>query len=147
MTPGKRKPESLYATTERSRFIAWWSVQSLQMPERDRQTDRRTDGRTELLHTKSTELRAVVLSCLISDVGFWKPYKNGLDASSPVYTIQPVVKPVVKSVWQPVVSCIQPVVKPVVQHGLRTGWMNSGCSFNTVVIPVVQTGLTTGCIV
>ena len=31
------------------------------------------------------------------------------------------------------VSCIQPVVKPVVQPGLTTGWMNSGCSFNTVV--------------
>jgi len=47
---------------------------------------------------------------------------------SPVYTIQPVVKPV----WQPVVSCIQPVVKPVVQPGLTTGWTNSGCSFNLV---------------
>jgi len=50
---------------------------------------------------------------------------------SPVYTIQHVVKPVVKPVWQP-------VVKPVVQHGLTTGWTNSGCSFNTVVKPVVQ---------
>jgi len=44
-----------------------------------------------------------------------------------VYTIQPVVKPVVntvvkpvKSVWQPAVSCIQPVVNPVVQPGLTT---------------------------
>jgi len=59
---------------------------------------------------------------------------------SSIYTIQPVVKPV----WQPVVSCIQPVVKPVVQPGLTTGsgWTNSGCSFNTVVKPVVN-GCTT----
>jgi len=58
-------------------------------------------------------------------------------------------------VWQPVVSCIQPVVKPVVrelefnvpfqhkhgyirddklvvQPGLITGWSNSGCLFNPV---------------
>ena len=65
-----------------------------------------------------------------------------------VYTIQPVIKPVVipvvKRVWQPVVSCIQPVVKPVVQPGLTTGWTNSGCSFNTVVTPVVKPGCTTG---
>ena len=41
-----------------------------------------------------------------------------------VYTIQPV--------WEPAVSCIQPVVKPVVQRGLTTGWTNRDCSFNTV---------------
>jgi len=72
------------------------------------------------------------------------------DTKSPVYTIQPVVKPVwqpvvkpvwqpvIKPVWQPAVSCIQPVVEPVVQPGLTTGWMNSDCSFNTVIKPVVQ---------
>jgi len=38
-----------------------------------------------------------------------------------VYTnIQPLVKPV----WQPVVSCIQPVVKPVVQPGLTTRFVS-----------------------
>jgi len=55
-----------------------------------------------------------------------------------VYTIQPVVKPVDKPVWQTAVLCIQPVVKPVVQPGLTTGGTNSGCSFNTVVKPVWQ---------
>jgi len=68
---------------------------------------------------------------------------------SPVYTIQPVVNPVVKTTglttrcivytniqpvwqpaWQPAVSCIQPVVKLVVQPSLTTSWMNSGCLFN-----------------
>jgi len=47
---------------------------------------------------------------------------HGKLLSSPVYTIQPVVKR---------------VVKPVIQRGLTTGWTNSGCSFNTVVKPVV----------
>jgi len=37
------------------------------------------------------------------------------NSKAPVYTIQPVVKPVVKPVWQTAVSCIQPVIKPVVQ--------------------------------
>jgi len=35
-------------------------------------------------------------------------------------------------------------VQPVVIPGLRTGWTNSGCSFNTVVKPVVKPGCTTG---
>jgi len=48
------------------------------------------------------------------------------------------IQPVVKLVWQPVVSCIQPVVKQVVQAGLTTGWTNSGCSFNMVVKLVWQ---------
>jgi len=89
--------------------------------------------------------------------------------STPVYTIQPVVTPVVKPVWQPVkclytrcqthlttrcivytniqpvwqpaVSCIQPVVKPVVLSGLTTGWRNCGCSFNTVVKPCLSNRL------
>ena len=72
-----------------------------------------------------------------------------------VYTIQPVVKQVVKPVtgcivytniqlvvkpvWQPSVLYIQPVVQP----SLTTDWTNSGCSFDTVVKPV----LATGCIV
>jgi len=53
--------------------------------------------------------------------------------SNPVYTIQPVVKPVVQPVWFD-------------KHGLTTGWTNS-CSFNTVVKPGCTTGLTNGCIV
>ena len=56
---------------------------------------------------------------------------------SPVYTIQPVVKPA----WQTAVSCIQPVVKPVVKPGCTTGlttvW-RTDCSFNTVVKPVFK---------
>jgi len=76
----------------------------------------------------------------------------------PVYTIQPVVKPV----WQPgkclhtqynrlsnpfdnrlyrvykhPTGCQTLFVKPVVQPGLTTGWTNS-CSFNMVVKPVWQ---------
>jgi len=45
------------------------------------------------------------------------------------------------------VYMIQPVVKPVIQPGLTTGWTNSGCSFNTVIQHSwtnSQTGLTTG---
>ena len=66
--------------------------------------------------------------------------QTGVRTSCIVYTnIQPVVKPV----WQPAVSCIQPVVKSVVQPGLTTGWTNSGCSFKTVVKSVVRPGCTT----
>jgi len=82
-----------------------------------------------------------------------------------VYTIQPVVKPV----WQLVVSCIQTfnqlsmttrltngyiVYIAGCQTGCTTGWTNSGCLFNTAVKPVWQPAvscvwtfsrLTTGC--
>jgi len=62
-----------------------------------------------------------------------------------VYTIQPVVKPVVQpgltTGWMNRCS-FNTVVKPClsnrfVKHGLTAGWMNS-CSFNTVVKPVVN---------
>ena len=60
---------------------------------------------------------------------------------SPVYTIQPVVKPVwqpgkmfvytiqlvVKPVWQTAVSCIQPVVKPGCKTGLTNTVLTTGC--------------------
>jgi len=76
---------------------------------------------------------------LLSLKDYWRTLTFILN---PVYTTQPVVKPVVntvvKPVWQLAVSCIQPVVIPVVQRGLTTGWTNSGCSFNTVVKPVWQ---------
>jgi len=82
-----------------------------------------------------------------------------------VYTIQPVVKPVVKRVWQPAASCKQtsnllsnrlynriaieqPVVKPVWQpveclytrYNLLTNRLTTGC----VVYTNMTTGLTTG---
>jgi len=62
---------------------------------------------------------------------------------SPVYTIQPVVKPVVKLIWQPVNVRIHDTTGSqtgciVYTAGCQTGWTNSGCSFNTVVKPVVK---------
>jgi len=82
-----------------------------------------------------------------------------------VHTIQSVVKPVVKRVWQPAVSCIKPVVIPVLKPlynsvwqpvertvAARSTWLNEqwlfvqhGCQ--TVCIAGLKTDLTTGCIV
>jgi len=111
--------------------------------------------------TIGASLQCVWLSCACV-----RHVASSLLPWSPVYTIQPVVKPV----WQPVVSCIQTFnpglttgcivytagcqmfVQPglttgwtnscsfssVVKPGLTTCWTNSGCLFNMVVKPVVQ---------
>jgi len=63
----------------------------LRVHERYRQTDRRqTDGRVTVYSKREREFTFAK-----------KVYEN------PVYTIQPVVKPVVQRVWQPTVSCKQ----------------------------------------
>jgi len=70
--------------------------------------------------------------CIHDTAGFQTGLTTHLTTSwMVVYTIQPVVN----LVWQPAVSCVQPVVKsvvqcgltikPVVQRGLTTGWTNS----------------------
>jgi len=85
--------------------------------------------------------------------------------SSPVYTIQSVVKPVVKPadtrlyrVYKHSTGCQTRLTTGLItgcihhtagyqigcQTGLATGWTNSGCSFNTVVKPGLSTGLITG---
>jgi len=46
-----------------------------------------------------------------------------------VYTIQPAVKPVVKPIWQTAVSCIHPVVKPVVKPVWQPVWQPVECLF------------------
>ena len=54
----------------------------------------------------------------------------------PVYTMQPVVKPVVESVWQPAVYTIQPVVKPASQPvWQQVVWCKRGYSAPTTTRP------------
>ena len=120
------------------------------------------------LQWRQFTLRILRVACPLLTLGFCRYQIMLLGACerswSPVYTIQPVVKPVVKQVWQPVVSCIQtfnrlsnsfhnwfnktavsciqPVVKTVVQPGLTTVLNEqTGCQ------TVDKHGLTTGCIV
>jgi len=87
------------------------------------------------------------ISCIgLDDTVFWLDcflyFSN--DALYPVYTIQPVVKLVVKPVWQPVdCSYTRYSRLPVVKRVWQPCWMNR-LFFNTVVKPVVQPALTTG---